>query len=99
MNVPEINEVKDILQNLKENNVIREWELPYENLLTRRTAAIFFFSPVNDGDLQVVTTKLGSIPQFSFRLNTEKKLSNLQYRLTFNEEEKLKNENNTAVTA
>jgi hypothetical protein len=42
MHVPEIIEVKDLLQSLKSNNDLKDWELPYENLLTRRSAAIFF---------------------------------------------------------
>ena len=93
MNVPEINEVKEILKQMKDQKFLLHWELPYENLLTRRTAAIFFLTPSSDdGDLRELESRLGSIPNFSYRLNSEKKLSDLKYRLTFSEEEKVKNE-------
>ncbi len=47
-NVPEINLVKEHLDKLKSAGFINEWELPYENLLTRLTAAIFFLTPADE---------------------------------------------------
>ena len=43
-NIPEIIEIKKHLETLKEQKLISDWELPYENLLTRLTAAIFYFA-------------------------------------------------------
>jgi hypothetical protein len=91
MHVPEIIAVKDHLENLKERGLVAEWELPYENLLTRRSAAIFFFTPTDEGKLDEIAAELGKYENFSFRENQEKKLSNLKYRTTFSEEEKEKN--------
>ncbi|MHA4811620.1 hypothetical protein ACX0G9_26220 [Flavitalea flava] len=90
MYVKEINEVKEHLDVLKSNGLISEWALPYENLLTRLTAGIFFFTPSTDNEefLSLIGKELEKYPHFSYRLNQEKKLSNLAYRLTFSKEEK-----------
>ena len=45
MHVKEIAEVKDRLDHLKERGMLENWELPYENLLTRLDASIFFIAP------------------------------------------------------
>lgn len=93
MHVPEIIEVKEVLENMKSQNLIEAWELPYENLLTRRTAAIFFVTPHENAKLQmdVIWNELEKFNYFSFRENEEKNLSDLKYRITFNEEEKTAN--------
>lgn len=93
MHVPEIIEVKELFDSLKTNGFIESWELPYENILTRRSAAIFFLNPKGNSksDAEEIWTLLKKYDHFSYRLNTEKKLSNLQFRITFSEEEKEKN--------
>jgi hypothetical protein len=91
MFVPEIIEVKDHLENLKNNGIVAQWELPYENLLTRRSAAIFFLTPVADISPDKVWQELEKYSNFSYRPNTEQKLSTLQYRVTFSSEELEKN--------
>lgn len=98
MNVPEIIEVKDLLNEMKTQSIITDWELPYENLLTRRSAAIFFFD-IDESDpakLQEAERQLNQFDNFSYRPNTEKNLSQMKYRLTFSEEEKKKNESTLA---
>ncbi|MBC9929285.1 hypothetical protein [Chitinophaga qingshengii] len=90
MHVADIIEVKEHLDTLKNQGLVNEWELPYENLLTRRSAAIFFVTPVV-GKESAVWSEIGRYNDFSFRLNEERKLSNLQYRITFSSEEKGKN--------
>lgn len=93
MYVPEINEVKDLLESLKTNGLITSWELPYENILTRRSAAIFFLTlaAATDSNISEVCSPLKKFQYFSYRLNNEMKLSKLQYRITFNKEEYDKN--------
>jgi hypothetical protein len=93
MYVKDINTVKDHLDMLKSIGLIKAWELPYENLLTRLNAAIFFMAPSNESDshLETVWAELEKYPEFSYRLNAEKKLSSLPYRITFSKEEKEKN--------
>ncbi|HYE54114.1 MAG TPA: hypothetical protein VD996_04695 [Chitinophagaceae bacterium] len=91
MRVPEIIAVKDQLEAMKEKGLLKAWELPYENLLTRRSAAIFFFTPTDEASLQQVASELEQHEDFSHRLNEEKKLSTLEYRVTFSKEEKEKN--------
>jgi hypothetical protein len=93
MHVPEIIEVKEHLETLKSRSVIKSWELPYENILTRRSAAIFFFDPVDTSDatLEKIAGELQKYENFSYRVNHEKKLSTLVYRVTFSKEEKEKN--------
>ncbi|WP_430909654.1 hypothetical protein [Maribacter sp. 2-571] len=93
MNVPEINEVKKHLDKLKKSALIQNWELPYENLLTRRSAAIFFLDLADNSDLKnsKVLKELEKYDNFSYRENSEKTLSQLSLRVTFSEEEFKKN--------
>lgn len=85
--VPEIIEVKEILETLKQEAHIKDWELPYENLLTRLTAAIFFIEPNDDGDLETVWERLKDIPDLRYRDNEEKKLSQMKIRVEFSKED------------
>ena len=82
-NVPEIIKVKNHLEQLKEKGLVKEWELPYENLLTRVSAAIFFVTPADEEKMAKISEELKEYPNFAYRENTEKKLSQLQYRITF----------------
>ncbi len=80
---PEINEVKKCLAVLEKKGIISEWELPYENLLTRVSAAIFFLTPADEGKTEAIMDELKEYPNFAYRENTEQKLSKLKYRITF----------------
>jgi len=93
MYVKKIHEVKEHLEQLKASGLIEQWELPYENLLTRLTAAIFFLTPSKDHleDHSAMWRELEKYEDFSYRPNREKKLSSLVYRVTFSKEEKEKN--------
>ena len=86
MNVPEIQEVKKHLDELKEKGLVKEWELPYENILTRLTAAIFFLTPTEDSKLEEIWKELDKHPRLIYRLNEEKKLSDLVWRVEFNKD-------------
>jgi hypothetical protein len=86
MHVPEIIEVKEHLDNLKEKGLVKEWELPYENILTRLTAAIFFLTPVDDSKLDEIWKELDKHPLLTYRMNEEKKLSQLVWRVEFNKD-------------
>lgn len=92
MHVPEIIEVKEHLELLKSKGLIQQWELPYENLLTRRSAAIFFIAIPEHSQGTETWNELEKYDNFSMRVNSEKKLSQLAYRITFSKEEKEKNE-------
>ena len=81
--VPEINVIKRHLEQLKQNGIITQWELPYENLLTRLSAAIFFISGTSDGDIQLAWKQLSAYDNFRQRKNEEKQLSQLEYRVEF----------------
>ena len=84
MFVPDIYEVKRHLDELKDQGLIKEWELPYENILTRLTAAIFFFTPTDDNHLDPIWKELSKHPMLQYRLNEERKLSPLEWRVEFN---------------
>ncbi len=86
MHVPEIIEVKEHLDELKEKGLVKEWELPYENILTRLTAAIFFLTPTDDSKLDEIWKELDKHPRLTYRLNEEKKLSQLVWRVEFNKD-------------
>jgi hypothetical protein len=92
MNVPEITEVKNHLDELKNRGLLGSWELPYENILTRRSAAIFFLTPASEAAVETLWRELEKYDNFSHRRNEEKRLSRLEYRITFSKEEKEKNQ-------
>jgi hypothetical protein len=83
-NVSEIKAVKKHLDELKEKNLVKEWELPYENILTRLTAAIFFLTPSQGSRLDEIWKELEVHDMLQYRLNEEKKLSQLEWRVEFN---------------
>ncbi|MBT1695432.1 hypothetical protein KK083_01000 [Fulvivirgaceae bacterium PWU4] len=83
-NVPEINAVKQHLDQLKEQRLVKEWEIPYEGILTRLTAAIFFLTPTEDSRLEEIWKELSRHKMFQYRQNEEKKLSRLEWRVEFN---------------
>ncbi|QXV63857.1 hypothetical protein INP83_12150 [Mucilaginibacter sp. 21P] len=91
MYVPKIIELKKDLENLKLDGLVADWEIPFENLLTRLSAAIVFVS-LNASASELLFKAFEKFENFSYRINSEKKLSALEYRLTFNLEEKEKNE-------
>ena len=84
MHVPEIIDVKLHLDDLKDKGLITEWELPYENILTRLTAAIFFLNPADEVKLPEIWKELEKHKMLHYRLNEEKKLSPLEWRVEFN---------------
>lgn len=86
-NIPEIIEVKEQLDRLKNAGLVKVWELPYENLLTRRSAAIFFLTPADESKCDEIWKRLSNYENFSYRENTERKLSDLKYTITFSQED------------
>ncbi|HTI06962.1 MAG TPA: hypothetical protein VL832_00360 [Puia sp.] len=84
-NVPEIKSVKNHLNELQEKGLVKEWEIPYEHLLTRLTAAIFFLTPENESKTEEVWKELQVHDRFRYRLNEEKKLSQMQWRVEFSD--------------
>lgn len=84
MYVPEIQDVKKHLDDLKEKGLLTDWELPYENILTRLTAAIFFLTPIDESKLDEIWKELDQHPMLQYRLNEERKLSQLVWRVEFN---------------
>jgi hypothetical protein len=84
MFVQEIYDVKLHLDELKDKGLISEWQLPYENILTRLTAAIYFLTPTDESKLDEIWKELDKHPMLHYRLNEEKKLSQLEWRVEFN---------------
>ena len=84
MFVQDIYDVKLHLDELKDKGQINEWELPYENILTRLTAAIFFLTPSDESKLDEIWKELEKHKMLHYRLNEEKKLSPLEWRVEFN---------------
>ena len=82
--IPEIEAVKTHLREWKKNNRISEWELPYEEILTRLTAAIFFVTPAAGTDIGELWAALEIHDGLQYRPNDEKKLSGLPWRVEFN---------------
>jgi hypothetical protein len=83
-NVPEIKAVKEQLEELKAKGLVKEWEVPYEGILTRLTAAIFFLSPTEQSNLEAIWSALGNNEMLQYRLNDDRKLSSMEWRVEFN---------------
>lgn len=86
--VKEIKEIKQYLEQLRQDGLIRQWELPYENLLTRLTAAHFFVQPAENQE-QEVQALLSKLPQALLRPNPHPQLSSHPYELIFEEESRV----------
>lgn len=85
-NIPEIKAVKGHLDQLKAKGLIEAWEIPYENVLTRLTAAIFFLTPSNPSNLNEIWKELETHKMLMYRLNEKKELSELEWRVEFNKD-------------
>lgn len=83
-NVPEVNAIKNKLDTLKEKGLIKAWELPYENILTRLSAAIFFLTPADGSKAEEIWDAFKDNDMFHYGLNEEKKLSLLEWKIAFN---------------
>ena len=83
MSKKHISEVKAVLSSFQSEEKIGEWELPYENTLTRLDAAIFFVSPKQGIPIEPLWTSLSKFENFAYRPNSGSKLSKLSYRVTF----------------
>jgi len=82
-NIAGIKAVKLQLEELKEKGLVKEWELPYENILTRLSAAIFFLTPADGVDAGEIWEELKTFEGFQYRKNEEKKLSGMEWRIEF----------------
>ncbi|MBB5622480.1 hypothetical protein HDE69_003555 [Pedobacter cryoconitis] len=83
-NVPEINEVKSHLEVLKTKQLITAWHVPYEEVLTRLTAAVFFLTPTDESKLDEIWQELGIHQRIQYQMNADKSLSPLEWRVEFN---------------
>ena len=83
--VPQIIAVKEQLDRLQQQDLIRAWELPYEELLTRLSAAVFFLTPAPGSDPGRIAEALAVDKKPVWRPNAEKMLSQLEWRLEFKE--------------
>lgn len=100
MHAPEIQKVKEVLTKMKNLGLIKDWELPYENILTRLSAAYFFVEPKEDETKLIpVWRALEKIEYFSCELNEKKLLSEMKYQIQFNKEkmEKMKQDKRQAL--
>jgi hypothetical protein len=66
--VTAIEAVKRKLEDLKEKGIVKEWEIPYENIFTRLTAAIFFLSPTEESKLEIIWNELGTNKSLQYKL-------------------------------
>jgi hypothetical protein len=83
-NISEINEVKAHLNEKKRQGLIEDWELPYEHLLTRLDAAVFFITPSRDSDIEKLWSVMKERGLVSHKANDKKGMSLLEWRIEFN---------------
>ncbi|WP_299008206.1 hypothetical protein [uncultured Shewanella sp.] len=91
MYVPDIDKVKEKMTALSAAGVLTQWELPYENLLTRLSAAIFFAEVSDESQLKALSADFSDYEHFLVQINRKKEdantLSRMSYRITFSQEE------------
>lgn len=87
-NVPAIKAVKTKLQELQQKGLVSQWELPYEKLLTRLTAAIFFLDTNCEDNIQTIWSELEEYGGLRYSVNEEKKLSQLHWRVEFKDDQR-----------
>ena len=87
--VLEILDVKQYLEQLKSKGFIKDWELPYENLLTRLSAAIFFITPVSEEKIVEINEQMARFDNYVLDTNTDQLLSDLPYRIQFKQVDEL----------
>ncbi|NMM55480.1 hypothetical protein [Paenibacillus aquistagni] len=81
--IEEIQSVKSCLEKLKQKGIIIAWELPYENLLTRLNAAIFFFTPSEGVNPVVIQEHLIEYPNASVTPHQPAAISQMPYKIAF----------------
>lgn len=84
-NVPDINDIKTCLGELVKQDLIESYEVPYETILTRLTAAIFFFTPVQGAKIDHIWNELTRFPGFKYEKNKNSSLSEMPWKIEFNE--------------
>jgi hypothetical protein len=75
--VPEIKAVKATLDRLVAQGLVGQWELPYEDLLTRLDAARFFLMPTSPDCEPQIWAALAAHGELSHEKNTTRLLSPL----------------------
>ena len=81
-NVPEIKAVRQTLEKLQQQGLVKEWEVPYEHILTQLSSAIFFITLTENTSPEAIWSILND-DRVTYRPNEEKKLSQLEWRLEF----------------
>ncbi|HEV9035432.1 MAG TPA: hypothetical protein VGQ51_02380 [Puia sp.] len=82
-NVEEIQVVKERLETLKGQGLIKEWEVPYEHLLTRLSAAVFFLTPSEPSRTEDIRTALSCYPNLHYGVNENKQLSRMDWKFEY----------------
>lgn len=73
--------IKKRIAKLQEQGVVSEWELPYENLLTRKNAAIIYLNTESEENLKCIVLQLEDFGNWRFELNQNKTLSSMKYKI------------------
>jgi hypothetical protein len=83
--VPEILEFKEYLQKFAEKGEVVSWELPYENILSRISAAYFFLSLEKNINEEHFFEEVKKSYPITYSSNADKKLSQLDWEIKFND--------------
>ena len=80
----EIREVKDLMAAMNQGGLVKEWELPFEEILSGLAQAVFFLTPVDDSCLEKIWNELGKFPYMTYQRNESGTVSKLVWRIAFN---------------
>ncbi|GIP23201.1 hypothetical protein [Paenibacillus sp. J22TS3] len=81
-NIPDIQNFKMLLDQSREKGLITAWELPYEQLLTRLQAAIFFFNSASQDVPSELYSLFAEYPGLTIQRN-EGTMSSMDYQISF----------------
>lgn len=73
--------IKKRLAKLQEQGVVLEWELPYENLLTRKNAAIIYLNTECEENLERIILQIRDFGNWRFELNQNETMSSMKYKI------------------
>ena len=80
----EIREVKDLMDAMHQGGLVKEWNLPFEEILSGLAQAVFFLTPEDDSCLEEIWKELDKFPYMAYQRNESGAVSKLEWRIAFN---------------
>lgn len=82
--VPEIHKINSQLDELRQKGIVLDWEIPCMEMLTRKSAALYFITAVSEEAEPLIWETLKIHDGFGYRMNDLTDISHLKWCVTFN---------------